>query len=239
VPSENPYAPPAAALATEPERRVDAVANLDLDRALREAWADTWAHLPLWLGVVGLGTLALIAAGAASWVGPVLLAPALTWSWHGLGLAIRDGRARFGDAFAGFRCYGRALAALPVIYIVTFGIAVPGQVLAELGKRPDALALAGIGGLLNLCVAFLISPRLIFAPLLAVDRGMGGWQALRLSWQLTGPIKGKLIVLVIAAGAVATAGLFVLVVGLLPSCVMAYLMIVSAYRQVVGAAQAG
>ncbi len=231
--SQSPYSPPRADLGTAADALPTGTGDFDFGRCLSEAWADTWANFPLWLGVLIVWTLATLVA-ALTVIGIFLVVPVLAWGMFLFFLKMRDGGAQFGDAFSGFSRYGAALGPILVFSFVSILIGLPGQILTQVGSIQQRWMLYAVGLVLSLVVAFLVNPRLSFAPFLIVERGLGGVEALRSSWGLTDRVKWKLIGLVLLSGVVVTAGLLAFIVGVIPASVMAYLMIVSAYRQVVG-----
>src|SRR5688500_9952519 len=113
--SENPYAPPQAALAT-PQMLAQGSGAIDLGRCMQEAWHDTWANFPLWLWVGIVWLLATI-AGVASIIGILLVVPVLYWGGYAFFLKMHDGGARMGDLFSGFSRYGQALIGMAGYFI--------------------------------------------------------------------------------------------------------------------------
>src|SRR5262249_9167821 len=105
--SDNPYAPPQAPL-SGPEVLAGGTREPDPGACAREAWRDTWANFPLWLGA-GIVWLLAVLAGVVSVIGIVFVVPVLFWGGYAFFLAMHDGKARVGDLFSGFSRYGQAL----------------------------------------------------------------------------------------------------------------------------------
>src|SRR5215468_11290338 len=124
--SENPYAPPQAALA-RPGILAEGTGTLDLGRCVQEAWRDTWANFPLWLGGGIVWLLALL-AGIVSIIGVLFVMPILYWGGYVFFLKMHDGGARIGDLFSGFSRYGQALLGMLGYAILTILLGVPGNI---------------------------------------------------------------------------------------------------------------
>lgn len=251
--SDNPYSPPAADLGSEANAFTgEGTGDFRIGQCLSDAWANTWANFPLWVGVGGL-LVVTAAASLATVIGILIALPVLFWGWTLFQLRMHDRNAELANLFAGFSSYGESLAGILIFLLVTIAIAAPGQALATVGELTDNLVLSGVGGLLNLAIAILVLPRLNFAYFYIVDRRMPGVEAARMAWADTAPVKWKVIGLwstcglLLAAGAAAVgiltalvdAGLlwFMVVLGALvlgPGSVMFGLATVSAYRQLVG-----
>jgi len=231
--SQNRYTPPGADLRTGGDDTSLGTGDFDFGICLAEAWSKTWSNFLLWLGVSFVWLLAL---GVATFtvVGIFLVVPVLFWGMFRFYLAMYDGDATFGDVFSGFSRYGNALWNMLVFFVVTVVVGIPGQIIAGVGQNADSLALQLIGILVNLGVTLLVSLRLWFAPMLIVDRDMNAVDALRYSWDVTDRVKWKLIGIFILSILLPVLGVLALLVGVIPATVMAYLLIVSAYRQVVG-----
>jgi hypothetical protein len=232
--SDNLYAPPQAELGSGADA-ASGTGDIDLGRCLSDGWANTWANFPLWL-VVGLVGLLATAAAVVTILGIVLAVPVLMWGGFVFFLRMHDGGAQLGDLFSGFSRYGQALAGMLGFWLVTAVIGVLGQVPLIAAQAAESGVGIAIGNLINLAVAFLVTPRLTFAAFLMVDRDMRLGEALSMSWERTGPVKWKIAGLMVLMVAVMLGGLIALVIGVIPASVVAYLMWSSAYRQVFGGA---
>jgi hypothetical protein len=234
--SENPYAPPGADLGGEP--RGDTArgrGDFELGETLSDAWANTWANFPLWLWVGIVGTLAAVLASVTV-IGIFLLVPVLGWGAILFVLRMHDGGAQLADLFAGFSLYGTALAGILVVGLAFVLLGAAGQSVQFAADLTGETWLHAIGIPLSLAVAFLVGPRLGLAYFYVVDRGLGPVEALQRSWQVTSPVKWKIVALLLLNYVVLIAGVLALVIGVIPASVMTYLMWVSAYRQIEGRA---
>jgi hypothetical protein len=234
--SDNPYAPPGADLGGEP--RGDTTrgrGDFDLGETLSDAWAHTWGNFPLWLWVGIVGALAAIFS-IVTMIGIVLLLPVLGWGAILFLLRMHDGGAELGDLFAGFSCYGTALAGILVVGLAFTLLSGSVQVIQIAAERTGEPWLYFLWVLVYLGVFFLVVPRLAFAYFYVVDRDMGPVEALQRAWRVSSPLKWKLAALLLLNYVVIIAGLLALVIGAIPASIMTYLMWVSAYRQTEGRA---
>lgn len=234
--SENPYAPPRAELASPP-LLAGASGTIDLGRCISEAWRDTWANFPLWLGAGLVGLLAMV-GGVLSIIGIVAVVPVLFWGVYVFLLKMHDGGAQVGDLFSGFSRYGHALANMLGFFLVSVLLGVPGNALAQLGASIPSFWLIGASYVVSLAVGLLVSPRLQFAPFLMVDRNLGLGDALSESWRRTSELKLMVVLLNLLVGVAAFAGLLALILGVIPALVFGSLLWASAYRQLFGGARA-
>lgn len=235
--SENPYAPPQAALA-RPQAFEDGTGTLDLGRCMQEAWRDTWANFPLWLGA-GIVWLLAMVAGIVSILGILLVVPILYWGGYAFFLKMHDGGARMGDLFSGFSRYMQALIGMLGYFLLNTIIGLPGQIAVQIGLAPpQTLSLIAAGYLFIFAVFLLVQPRLNFAPMLMVDRDLGVGEALSQAWSRTAALKGPLALLTLLMMLAMIASFLALIVGMIPGVVFAFLLWVSAYRQIFGGARA-
>ena len=235
--SDNPYAPPAADLGREPG--ADALGGrgeFEIGQALSDAWNNTWANFPLWLGVGIVGLLASLLS-MLTVVGIVLLLPVLGWGAVLFLLRMHDGGAELKDLFAGFSRYGTALVGILVVGLAVTLLGVPVQLVQLAAERTGEAWLYAAWIVVYLVVFLLLFPRFVFAYFYVVDRDLGPVQALERSWQVTSPLKWKVAGLLLLNYAVMIAGVLALLVGMIPAAVMTYLMWASAYRQTEGRAQ--
>jgi len=231
--SENPYVPPSVDPWASETTGTGGRGDFEIGECLSDAWSNTWANFPLWLGVGVVFTLASLLS-MATVIGLVLLLPVLCWGATRFVLAMHDGDAEFGDVFAGFSQYGTALVGFLVVGLVTFLISLLGQSVEIAGGATGSAGVSLIGLLINLAVAIVIVPRLYFAYFYVVDRGMAPMESIRRSWDVTGPIKWKIVGLLLLSVVVVLVGLIALVVGVIPASVITYLMWASAFRQLAG-----
>ena len=233
--SENLYAPPRADLGPGAGEAAIGTGDFEIARCVSEAWAATRSNFPLWLVVGVIWTLAVLAS-AATVIGIFLALPVLMWGMYVFFLRMHDGGAAFGDAFGGFSRYGEALGGMLGFLLVSILIAAIGQVPSQIGAATHTTSLIAVGFLVNLGVTFFVATRINFAPFLMVDRDRRLGEALRESWASTDRTKWKVGLLLLATFAVVIAGLIAFLIGVIPASVMAYLMWVSAYRQIFGRA---
>ena len=230
--SDDRYAPPQANLTLE-SAAVAGTGSFDLGLAFNEAWAATWANFGLLLAV-GLVGLLLVLASTVTIVGIFLLVPVFAWGGIRFMLNVIDGRAELGDLFSGFQDYGRCLLSMLLLFVLSSLISALGQALSLIGTAANLPLLEGIGTVVNLAWTFLVMARLNFAWFYSVDQGLGPVEALQASWDATAELKGNCAALIVMSLVVAVIGLLCLVVGLIPASMIAYLLPVSAYRQMAG-----
>ena len=230
---DNPYEPPQAPITDERALALEGTGTFDVMQCFSEAWSDTWANFPLWLGVWIVAVL-IYAVSAVLVVGLILVWPVLTFGLVLFYLNMSDQRAEFEDLFAGFRSYGSALVSGLLLFVVMYVISLVGQSVQLAGQLSGSEFLVGIGLLVNLAWTFAVMLRLYFAPLLWVDRDMSPIEAIQTSWEVTRGQTLKLIGLAIASFLVLVVGFIALIVGVIPAMNVSYLAWVSAYRQVVG-----
>jgi uncharacterized membrane protein len=149
-------------------------------------------------------------------------------------LNVIDGRAEFADLFCGFQDYGRSLLSMLLLFVLSSLISALGQALSLIGTAANLPLLEGIGTIVNLAWTFLVMARLNFAWFYAVDQGFGPVEALQASWDATAELKGNCAALIVMSLVVIIIGLLCLVVGVIPASMIAYLLPVSAYRQIAG-----
>lgn len=236
--SDNPYEPPGSAITDERALALEGTGTFDIGQCLSDAWDDTWANFPLWLGVMLLGALVMVAS-VLTVVGIIFLIPVLIWGIARFYLNMTDRRASFGDLFAGFSNYGAVLVNTLVLMICLQVLAFIGQSVQLVGQFSESVELIVIGGAVNLVWAFGVMVRFYFGILLLVDRGLGAVESLQVSWEMTRGQTLKLVGLLLTTAVIALLGLLVLVIGVIPASVMGYLMWTSAYRQMVGRPAAG
>ncbi len=230
---ENPCEPPEAPIADQRALALEGSGHFDIGQCLSDAWDGTWKNFPLWLGVFIVCGL-LMALSIVTIIGAVLIVPVLVWGFVLFYLNMTDGRASFGDLFAGFSSYGAVLAGMLAFLICYQLLGLIGQSVGLVGQLADSATLIAIGFVVNLAWTFGVMLRFGFAILLMVDRRMGAIESLQLSWDLTRGQTLNLIGLAAASGVVILVGLLALLIGVIPATVTVYLMWTSAYRQLVG-----
>jgi hypothetical protein len=230
--SDDRYAPPQANLTT-PSEAIPGTGSFDLGLAFNEAWAATWANFGLLLGVGVVATL-LMLASTVTVVGIFLLVPVFAWGLIRFMLNVIDGRAEFSDLFSGFQDYGRVLLAMLILFALSSLISALGQSLSLIGTAAGLPALEAIGTVVNLAWTFLVMARLNFAWFYAVDQGLGPVEALQASWDATSELKGNCAALIVMSLVVIIIGVLCLIIGVIPASMIAYLLPVSAYRQMAG-----
>lgn len=230
--SDDRYAPPQANLTKAPADSTG-TGSFDLGLAFNEAWTLTWANFGLLLGVGIVGGL-LVAASTVTVVGIFLLVPVFIWGGIRFVLNLIDGQAAFADLFSGFQDYGRSLLCMLLLFVLTSLISAFGQALNLIGSAANSPVLEGLGTLVNVAWTFLVMARLNFAWFYSVDQGLGPVEALQASWDATSQLKGNCAALVVMSLAVLVIGFLCLIVGVIPASMIAYLLPVSAYRQMVG-----
>jgi len=228
--SHSAYAPPNADLRTGTDEL--GTGEFDFGRCMSEAWDNTWANFGLWLGVSIVGGMAILLA-VITVIPALFVVPVLVWGFTQFYLRMHDRTAMFGDLFSGFSCYGRALGGMLLFSLAWLIIWLPGQVLSQIGAQSGD-ALLSLVSLIFSLASLVILPRLVFTPLLMVDRGLSCPDALSRSWQVTANVKWKMLGLMILQSLLIMAGVLFFFVGIIPASVMSYLLVISAYRQVVG-----
>lgn len=230
--SENLYAPPQADLGTGRELAMGS-GDVNVGRCLSEAWANTWAHFPLWLGFGLVWTLALFAS-AITIIGLVLAVPVLFWGGYVFFLKMQDGGPALRDVFAGFSRYGEALGGMLAFWLLSLLLGLPGNIAVQIGASSKRAGLMLAGYAVVLGITLFVTARLNFAPFLMVDRGLGVGAAISESWGRTAELKGKLAMLTVVMFLVMFGGVLALGIGVIPGVVIAYALWPSAYRQIFG-----
>lgn len=230
----NPYRPPSSDVSGPSATAASFVGgDFTLARCFSEAWAATWSSVGIWLSA-GLVLVTIATVAAFTLVGILLLLPVLFWGTCLLSLNLVRGGAEFGDIFGGFANYGRVLGTMLIIVGLTFLISLGTNMLSMLMVASGSATVAWVGQLFALALAVYLNLRVYFAPLIAVDQNLGGWQAVVASWRLTEGRILKLCGLALIVAAVGVVGLLLLVLGIVPAVVIGYLMFTSAYLQLRG-----
>jgi hypothetical protein len=236
--SDNLYAPPNADLdiATPPAA---GAGDFDLRRCFAEGWERCWDNFPLWLAAGIVITLATVAASVTI-IGIPFVLPILFWGAFYFFLRMYDGGAALGDLFSGFSRYGSALLPMLGFWLLLFVIGLPANGLVQYGLADPAspnYPLIALGYALSIVVGLFVTSRLTFAAFLIVDRDYSLGRALSEAWTRTGPLAGKVALLMLAMIAAILLGFVALCVGMIPASVVGYLAWTSAYRQIWGGPQ--
>lgn len=237
--SENPFATPQAPIPPSryDEQAVEAVEHFDLGRAISEGYSNCTQNIGLVLSIAIMGALCLVLS-AITVLGVPLLIPVFGYGFIRFLLNMHDGQAEFGDLFAGFQDYGRALGGFLTYGLILVVLSIPGQVLEVVGQATEwpyfGLLLGWFAGLL---IFMLVTVRLYFAPFLIVDQDFGVIDALKASWAVTADQKLMTVLLAGVAAVIGLAGIFIFFVGVFFTGVVQYAIWTSAYRQMYPAGQ--
>jgi membrane-anchored glycerophosphoryl diester phosphodiesterase (GDPDase) len=100
---------------------------------------------------------------------------------------------------------------------------------------PTALSTLSLWMLLACVPAIYISIRLIFAPYLLIDRGVGPVEAIKMSWKASYPVQGRVFIFLILAFLVGLLGVLCFLVGVFVSMIVVIYAQGALYRQVFSA----
>ncbi len=232
--SSDPYAPPTSDLGTgAPSEVLGGRGDFEIGLAFSEAWSATWAGFPLWLGVSIVFFLAAFLV-TLTVVGFFFVLPVLGWGFTGFFLNMYDRSAKLEDLFQGFSFYAEALGGMIVIFVVTFVMGVLAQSVQLAGDLMGQPVVSVIGFFVYLVLSFAVLPRFYFAYLHLVDRRLGPIESLQRAWEVTSPVKWKVMLLMLASMVVMIVGALALLIGMIPATVVVYMMWISAYRQMEG-----
>jgi membrane-anchored glycerophosphoryl diester phosphodiesterase (GDPDase) len=230
----NPYQPPAL-----DQHMPSALAGGDFDigTAITEAYRVTSKNIGLWLGVGVVSVLAIVFA-TLTIIGYFLVVPVLFWGGVRFLLNFYDGRGDFNDLFSGFSNYGKVLGRMLLFTVIMVALVVLGEGPLLIGQFMKNTPLTVIGYVIYMAFLVFVLFRLYFAVFIMVDRDAPVLEALSASWEMTRGKTLKLTGLYFVAVFVAMAGLLAFCVGIVFTGMMAYVMYVSAYRQLAGSGQA-
>lgn len=256
--TDSMYRPPAAAIAAPPETLVayEPTGTFSIVRCVTDAWYALLRNIGPFLGILAigfgvfLGVVMLFAAAAAISLAPVfafvmlllylVALPVAAWGMIRFSLRAIDGRAQIADVFSIFERplprFGKMLG----LWVVLFFVALPGslpQALVQLQSPPD-LSLLGLAYLWNIAWSQLVSIRLFFAMFFVVDRDMAIGESLRTSWDWTRGNTLRFLGLLIVGLGISLAGVLALLVGIIPASFLAWLLYLSAFRQIAGGSDA-
>jgi len=227
--SQNPYAPPSAA--PEPSYRARSGTDQpNIGEAVSEAWQ---AMLENWgvaiIGMILVSILSLLST--LTILGIFLISPVLFAGYHNLQLRILDDEGQLGDLFEVFNRYGSVLGPMLIYIIVCAVTQAPAYFLSVASVVLENEALNGLGSVIGTITYIFVVVRLTFVPFYVVDQDMGGFEAIRASWEATSDLKLNIVLLVIVSGIVAMLGALALCVGMLFTIPWASLILAAYYRQ--------
>jgi hypothetical protein len=253
-PTDSPYRPPAAALA-EPDApiRYEATGTFSIARCVKDAWASVlqsfaplFCSLVLFLGVFWvLGDLIdSLAVDAPPYLGSfgadlaalcVLylgVAPLVTWGTTRLSLTAIDGRGRIGDLFDVFSGFDSRVGKLLTLWLITVALQIPGELPRLLIPRQDPADLTqadlwSMGWSLVTFPVYFSFYFLVDAEMRPIDTLRGSWDLFRRNWI-------RMIGLLIVSAGIALAGIFALLIGIIPALMIVLQLYPSAFRQMVG-----
>lgn len=234
---QNPFETPLAPT-VDPvlQRAMVPAGTFDVGRCLSDAWQATMGNIGLVIGVSVVG-LIIGVLSELTIIGIFLLLPVLLWGGIYFVLNVLDGRAQFGDLFAGFSRYGQALGPTLAAIVCMFLLTMLGESVYFVGMFTGSTTLMFGGSLILLAWFFFVMLRFYFAFFFIVDQGMGGIDALKASWAVTSNQKLNTFVLALLSGVLVCAGIVALLVGVLIAIPLTYVMWASAYRQITGTAR--
>jgi hypothetical protein len=232
---------------TTPEEFVAGIRNrgydVDLGSCLGRAWSLVTANLGLCIGATLILMLCMMGLGAASLipcVGSLLqlaLQGPLSVGFICIFLKlIREKNATIGDAFMGFShgwlqlsLYNLVAGLIIVLFLAPAGVAMYAMEERWIGRSIPLLA-----GLffLGAIPTIIFSISWFFASPLIVDRGFDFWSAMEVSRRVVWMHWWQILFLMVVVGIVATAGVFVLCVGLLITVPLALAAIAYAYEDI-------
>lgn len=232
--TDNPYSAPESNVAPDVKLNpLKGSGTFVLERCLSDGWNRTLAYLGLILGAA-LVAFTVTMLSYFTILGIFLVVPVMAWGMTRFALNVYDDCPEFSDIFSGFNDYKSKLVPCLVLALCLFGLGLLGSVVNIFGAFTENWFLELIGSLISMAFSVLIMSRFSFSYLFLVDRELPAIDALKASWDITGPIWGRMILLSIVSSIVGFLGVFALVIGMLISLPVSYMMIVSAYRQAAG-----
>ena len=149
-------------------------------------------------------------------------------------VAARGGRVEVSDLFVPLQrsflnCVMTNVLLSLVFVLSSLPLAV-GILMGLVGQSAAFLALCGVLALLP----FFLALRLLFVPYIVVEEDVGPVEALRRSWQRTGPVFGQLVIFGVLAIPIALLGLAVLLVGVIVAVMWCALTLAIFYADVSG-----
>ena len=236
--SENPFATPQAHIPQSPHdgQAAEAADHFDLGRAISEGFLNCTQNIGLVIGIAIVGSLCVVLS-AFTLIGVPLLIPVFAYGLVRFLLNMHDGQAEFGDLFAGFQDYGRAVGSFLLFGLIMVLLSVPGQALQTAGAVAEEPGLSLLGGLVGFLIFVFVTVRLYFAPFFMVDQDFGAIDAVKASWAVTDDQKLMTFLLALVAGLIGIAGFIVFFIGVIFTGIVQYAIWTSAYRQMYPAGQ--
>lgn len=231
--AENPYAAPQTADLVRPTDWSAGSGTFTIG----QCWSDALGVAKKNAGLMIGGYLVAIIANALiglTVIGYVIGLPVMMVGIVRFGLELLDGDSNIGTLFSGFSSYLKWLGRMLLLTVILFALMLPGMALQLYGTSTQDADLMLTGALVTMVWALVVSTRFGFANFMAVDRDQPAVEALKSSWEATGRVWLKLILLSIVVGIVAMSGLILLGVGVFFTVPLSALMFVSAYRQIAG-----
>ncbi|MCP5020222.1 MAG: hypothetical protein GY930_00465 [bacterium] len=232
--TDNPYQTPSSQVDRPTGRGPGGgTGSFTIGQSLSEAWEATIGNLGVVIGAAIVSTIIMFVS-AITIIGYFVVIPVMMWGMTRFALNLMDGRADFNDIFSGFTNYGSRLGRTLLLGIVMVILGMVGNIPYYVGMFMDSDILMGVGWLINMAFSLFIMSRLYFAILYMVDRDLGAMESIQASLEGTRAMWGWVILLAIVSSIIGMLGILALLVGLLVSIPVAYLMWVSAYRQMEG-----
>lgn len=228
--SQNPFETPAAHMYPDRTDLYTATDRFDLGLAISEGWEKVRDNLGVAVGGIVLYYLVAVVSAIT-----IVIPPVLTYGAVHLMLNAYDDDADINDLFSGFSRFSDALVPFLVLWVILFGIGLPGTIMSFAGAYDERYSLLGTGlsYLYSLLISLLVTCRFAFAPYLIVEQELGAVDALRASWAMTRHQKLMTITMFIVAGLIGAVGVLACCVGMLFSLPVYYMIWTSAYRQMV------
>lgn len=246
----SPPSPSATVTATvEPESLPDRDYQVEIGEWIGRAWQFYKAN---WGEVMGFSLLVFllqIAAGfipcvgglAAFFVDPMLtvgLYYYLIRKWRGASTDLTD-------LFAGFKFfYVNSLVGMLLLFLICLAVLLPvGALAVVLVVLPHAdptqlsasiIAMFVVLGLITFCLLVYIGVSFKFWYALIADHGVGGWDALRLSYKMVSKHWFAVFAYLFVTGLIMLAGVFACVIGLLFTIPLGFCCYVVAYDAIFG-----
>lgn len=211
--TDDNYRPPQAEVEDELMSATGGQGSFEIGVCLSDAWRDTWASFPLWLGV-GLVFLLTAALSTLTVIGIPFLLPILLWGGVAFCLNVRDRRESFSDLFSGFTDYWPKLGRMLLWILLYILISIPGSI-AQMLIQGDLSSTGrmALGYVVGAAWGLLVTIRFLFSMFFVVDRDLGAVESLHASWRVTSNQHLRLIGLFAMNYVLMIAGLIALVVG--------------------------
>ena len=228
--TDDVYRPPRSKLTREPDAPLLAApAEFSIGTALGDGWRAMVASFPLWVGIGFVGSV-LGVVSAITLIGIVLLMPVVLWGFAVASLRMFDGRGRFGDLFAGFPVYGRAVGYGLGLLVLSYLVSAPATI-AQMALPGETLGWLLLGFAVSWLWGF-VTIRFMAAWFFLVEHDRGPLQSMRASWVYTRGQWGRLILYMLVSLGIWILGLAALGIGIIPASVVIGFGYVSIYRQI-------